>query len=361
MKIENKHCRTIWVENESDIMIINQTKLPYNFEIMQLRSGNDAFVAIKDMIVRGAPLIGVTAAYGVYLYAQELAGEKDFYSSLVKAAKQLEEARPTAVNLKWAIRKQLEFIKPDKPVNTIIRELLASANKMAEQDVQINQAIGSYGLELIREIHKEKGRVNILTHCNAGWFATVDYGTATAPIYLAKKLGLNLHVWVDETRPRNQGSKLTAYELLHEGIPHSVIADNTGGHLMQNGMVDLVIVGCDRVAGNGDVCNKIGTYLKALAAYDNNIPFYVAMPVSTLDLSLKSGADIPIEERSGDEVKYFTGVSGGSETEVLTMPEGSNAVNYGFDVTPSKYVTGLITEHGIVRPKSLDLEKVARL
>ncbi len=358
MKIEKKYYRTIWLENHSDIMVINQTKLPYFFEIEKLSTGDDAFFAIKDMIVRGAPLIGITAAYGVYLYAKEIIGSSNFTEDLRILAEKLKSARPTAVNLSWAVDKQLELISVDKPKDMIIKDLLESAEIMADEDVEINKAIGKNGLELIQEIHNKKGKVNILTHCNAGWFATVDYGTATAPIYLANEAGLDLHVWVDETRPRNQGSKLTAYELLHEGISHSVIADNTGGHLMQNGMVDMVIVGCDRVAANGDVCNKIGTYLKALAAYDNNIPFYVAMPKSTLDMTLASGKDIPIEEREEAELKFFAGLAEGKETEVLVMPEGSNALNYGFDVTPAKYVTGIITEDGIVKPCRDELEKL---
>ncbi len=358
MKIEKKHYRTIWLENHSDIMVINQTKLPYFFEIEKLSTGDDAFVAIKDMIVRGAPLIGITAAYGIYLYAKELPGSSNFTEDLRILAEKLKSARPTAVNLRWAVDKQLDLISSDKPQNMMIKDLLDSAEKMANEDVEINKRIGSHGLNLIKKIHDKKGKVNILTHCNAGWFATVDYGTATAPIYMANESGLDLHVWVDETRPRNQGSKLTAYELLHEGISHSVIADNTGGHLMQNGMVDMVIVGCDRVAANGDVCNKIGTYLKALAAYDNNIPFYVAMPTSTLDMTLASGKAIPIEVRDEAELKYFTGLSNGEERDVLVMPEGSTALNYGFDVTPAKYVTGIITEDGIVKANREDLEKL---
>ncbi len=356
MKIQDSQYRTIWADSNSDIQVIDQTKIPFSFEIKTLKSGNDAFYAIKDMIVRGAPLIGITAAYGVYLYARELRDSDNYTSELIDSAKNLIEARPTAVNLKWAIDKQIQFVKDSKPKDTIIRELLSSANKMAQQDIETNLAIGRHGLELIKQIHNDKGKVNILTHCNAGWFATVDYGTATAPIYLANELGYDLHVWVDETRPRNQGSKITAYELLNEGISHDIVADNTGGHLMQNGMVDLVIVGCDRVAANGDVCNKIGTYLKALAAFDNNVPFYVAMPLSTLDMTLKSGRNIPIEERDGDEVRYFSGICHEKEVEILTSPKDSTAVNYGFDITPAKLITGLITEAGIIRPKELLLK-----
>lgn len=330
-------------------------KTPLLFEINVLNRGEDAFEAIKNMIVRGAPLIGITAAYGVYLFARQLSDSPNFVNDLRNAALNLINARPTAVNLKWAVEKQLKLIENAESKTSLIQILLDSANKMAEEDIITNKSIGKFGLELLQKIYDKKGFVNILTHCNAGWLATVDYGTATAPIYLAHQSGIKLHVWVDETRPRNQGSKLTAFELLNEGVLHSVIPDNTGGHLMQNGLVDLVIVGCDRVAANGDVCNKIGTYLKALAAYDNEIPFYVAMPTSTLDKSLRSGKEIPIEERDASEVRYFTGLSDNKETDVLTLPEKSNAVNYGFDVTPAKYVTGLITEKGIVKPIETDL------
>ncbi len=358
MKIGNTNFRTIWVENNFDVKIIDQNFLPFSFVIKTLCTGDDAYIAIADMAVRGAPLIGVTAAYGVYLYAKSFLGANDFMEKLSVAVAHLQEARPTAVNLKWAVERQIKLFDNTKPQEFLVRELLANANKIAEEDIETNRAIGSIGLDLIEKIYDDKGIVNILTHCNAGWLATVDYGTATAPIYMAKEQGFDVNVWVDETRPRNQGSRLTAYELLNEDISHSVIADNTGGHLMQTGKVDMVIVGCDRVAANGDVCNKIGTYLKALAAFDNNIPFYVAAPTSTIDLNIKSGKDIPIEERHEDEVKYVAGFCGNKNVEILVSPKDSPATNYGFDITPARLITGLITEKGIIRPKEASISRI---
>ena len=301
------------------------------------------------MLVRGAPLIGATAAYGMALAAR--ANSSD--AALERAYETLVAARPTAVNLKWALDEMQAVLRPLAPLNRV-EAAYRRAGEIADEDVAINQAIGLHGLELINSIAatKKPGEaINILTHCNAGWLATVDWGTATAPIYRAHDGAIPVHVWVDETRPRNQGASLTAWELGHHGVPHTVIADNTGGHLMQHGMVDLAIVGTDRVSANGDVCNKIGTYLKALAAHDNGVPFYVALPSPTIDFSINDGREIPIEQRAAGEVSHITGLTPGGKIEtVRVIPEGSQIANYGFDVTPARLVTGLITERGVLRP-----------
>lgn len=356
MNINGKPFHTIWVkENDSSVVqVIDQRLLPHKFIIEDLKTVEDTFHAIKDMIVRGAPLIGVTAAYGVYLSTLK---NKEI-SSIIKDAEYLRTSRPTAVNLMFAIDEMIKCLEenPDKDLSIIA---LQKANDIKDFELENCKNIGEFGVTLIEEISKEKNgeTVNILTHCNAGWLACVDYGTATAPIYEAFKKGLDVHVWVDETRPRNQGAKLTAFELGHHGIPHTVIADNTGGHLMQHGMVDLCIVGSDRTTKTGDVANKIGTYLKALAAKDNDIPFYVALPSSTIDWNLTDGVNqIPIEKRESKEVKYMDGLCDGALKNVLITPETSNAENYGFDVTPARLVTGLITEKGICKANQESIE-----
>jgi methylthioribose-1-phosphate isomerase len=330
------------------VVVIDQRELPHRLQFERLASAQDVYTAIRDMWVRGAPLIGAVAAYGLALQARVDAGDE----ALEAAVAHLQSARPTAVNLDWALqrlrRHLLALPRLERP-----RAAWDEACAIAEEDVQVNAAIGRHGLRLLQAVAAHKpGPVNVLTHCNAGWLATVDWGTATSPLYQAHAAGLPMHVWVDETRPRNQGASLTAWELGQAGVPHTVIADNAGGHLMQHGQVDLVIVGCDRVSARGDVCNKIGTYLKALAAHDNGVPFYVAMPTSTLDRSINDGlAEIAIEWRSAREVTHLAGRNAAGEiVEVQLVPDGSAAANPAFDVTPARLVTALITEHGIVEP-----------
>lgn len=349
MNVNGRHYRTIWVNDDGwAVDIIDQTRFPHEFETVTLRTPEEAAMAIKDMLVRGAPLIGVTAAYGLVLAMRQDASD----TALAGAYEMLVKTRPTAINLKWALDEMLQVLKPIAPGERASRAY-ARAAEIAEEDVAINQAIGRHGHAVIREIaaRKKPGEaVNILTHCNAGWLATVDWGTATAPIYTAHDAGIPIHVWVDETRPRNQGASLTAWELLHHGVPHTVIPDNTGGHLMQHGLVDMAIVGTDRTTAQGDVCNKIGTYLKALAAHDNGVPFYVALPSPTIDFNVVDGVrEIPIEQRGGHEVSHLTGrTSDGRIETVEIVPRGSRVANYAFDVTPARYVTGLITERGII-------------
>jgi methylthioribose-1-phosphate isomerase len=343
MRIDGKEYRTIWYEDNA-VKIIDQTKLPHQFIIKDLKTVRDAVNAIKIMEVRGAPLIGGTAAYGIVLAIQE-STEKEFIN---KSAEELIQSRPTAINLKWAVDRmmnKLSGINSDQILNTALKE----AKKICDEDEKFCENIGINGLKIIEEIfNKKKETVNILTHCNAGWLATINWGTATSPIYHAHKKGIPVHVWVDETRPRNQGANLTSYELNEEEIPNTIIADNTGGILMQRGEVDMCIVGTDRTLSNGDVCNKIGTYLKALAAHDNNVPFYVALPSSTIDWEIKEGKDIPIEERNSDELSHVEGVDENNQIKkVLIYPKKSKAMNLAFDVTPAKYVKGLITEKGI--------------
>lgn len=319
-----------------------------------------AAVAIRNMHVRGAGLIGATAGYGMYLATIEAASSGDFDRHLANAAAELSGTRPTAVNLTWAIERQLKSIAKGTRAEDKIAIALETAKRTADEDADHCQAIGEHGFGLIQRIAKQKGGkpVNVLTHCNAGWLAFVDYGSATAPIYAAHDSGLPVHVWVDETRPRNQGSKLTAWELGEHGVPHTVIADNTGGHLMQRGEVDLVLVGTDRTTYTGDVANKIGTYLKALAAKDNKVPFYVALPSSSFDWTLREGTEIPIEQRNSEEVKHSDGWFDGRHVEVRVTPEASAAANYGFDVTPRRLVTGLITERGICRANEQSVLKL---
>ena len=351
MRIDGTHYRAIWMEEDPGIVkVIDQRLLPFEFRILELKSMTDAYDAIAGMAVRGAPLIGATAAFGLYLAAFR-SNPQNWCDEVKAAAEKLLSARPTAVNLRYAVDLLMEKVICAGSRDSMIKELFHLSIRFAEDEVIRCKKIGEYGVELIREISKKTSRpVRILTHCNAGWLACIDYGTALAPIYLAHDQGIPVHVWVDETRPRNQGARLTAYELGQHGVPHTVIVDNAGGHLMQQGEVDLVIVGSDRTTRNGDVANKIGTYLKALAAADNGVPFYVALPSSTFDWDMDDGvAGIPIEERSADEVRYARGLSrkSGEIDEVLICPEGSGARNWGFDVTPRRLITALITERGI--------------
>lgn len=352
MKIQGKHYQTLWVNDNKPktIQVIDQRKIPFRFEIMELKTVNDVFFAIREMVVRGAPLIGVTAAYGIYLALLE-SDEQNFEPFLLEKAEYLKSSRPTAVNLAFAVDEMTGFIMKEKNNPGLIQKTLEKAGSFKEKEIQFSEKIGDFGLAVIESIYQEKGEtVNILTHCNAGWLACIDWGTATAPIYKAHRKGIPVHVWVDETRPRNQGARLTAFELNGEGVPHTIIADNTGGHLMQHGMVDLVLVGSDRTTVTGDVANKIGTYLKALAAYDNNIPFYVALPSSTFDWNLENGIlEIPIEQRNPAEITEMEGWNGSEIQTVRLIPENSSVVNYGFDVTPARLITGLITERGICK------------
>ena len=347
MDVNGKPYRTIWpTADNMAVEIIDQTKLPHIFETLRLESMRDTERAIRDMQVRGAPLIGVTAAYGVALSMKHHASD----AALKATCDMLLKARPTAVNLRWAVEKMRALLVP-LPENERATAAWQEAARIADEDVATNESIGQHGGKIILEMYQKKnGAVNILTHCNAGWLAAVDWGTALAPIYKAFDAGIPLHVWVDETRPRNQGASLTAWELGQHGVPHTVIADNTGGHLMQHGRVDMVVVGTDRVTAHGDVCNKIGTYLKALAAHDNGVPFYVALPTPTIDWTLADGVkEIPIEERAEAEVTHISGLcDDGQVRSVRLTPENSRAANYAFDVTPARLVTGLITERGVV-------------
>jgi methylthioribose-1-phosphate isomerase len=343
MKIEGKDYKTIWFENNI-VKIIDQTKLPHIFLIKELKTCDDAVNAIKNMEVRGAPLIGATAAYGLVLSIIEN-NDLDF---LKKSSDKLINSRPTAINLKWAVDRMMKNLITAKK-NEILNLAINEAKNICDEDEKFCNQIGLNGLKLIEETYKKKNQtVNILTHCNAGWLATINWGTATSPIYHAHKKGIPIHVWVDETRPRNQGANLTSYEFNEEGINNTIIADNTGGILMQRGEVDMCIVGTDRTLSNGDVCNKIGTYLKALAAYDNNIPFYVALPSSTIDWEIKDHKQIPIEERNPEELSHLEGFDElGDIKKIQIYPKKSKSLNLAFDVTPAKYVTKLITEKGI--------------
>jgi methylthioribose-1-phosphate isomerase len=349
MKVDGQHTRTIWVEPDGwSVGTIDQTMLPHRYVTMTLTTVAEAAHAITSMQVRGAPLIGAVAAYGIALALRADASD----AALERAYALLIATRPTAINLKWALDEMMAAVR-NRPREDRVAAAYRRAAEIADEDVAINQAIGRSGLKLIEAIaatKKSGERVNVLTHCNAGWLATVDWGTATAAIYMAHDAGLPIHVWVDETRPRNQGASLTAWELGQHGVPHTVIPDNTGGHLMQHGEVDIAIVGTDRVTAQGDVANKIGTYLKALAAHDNGVPFYVALPSPTIDFTVSDGvAEIPIEQRSADEVATMTGRTADGRIEtVRVIPDGSQVANYGFDVTPARLVTGLITERGVL-------------
>ena len=354
MRIEGKEYRTIWYEGKV-VKIIDQTRLPHNFVIKELKTVKDAINAIKVMEVRGAPLIGATAAYGIVLAIQE-SNDLEF---IKKSSEKLVNARPTAINLQWAVHRmsnRLSFVNPKDLFDVALKE----ADEICNEDINFCKNIGLNGLNIIEDIYnKKKNTVNILTHCNAGWLATINWGTATSPIYHAHKKGIPVHVWVDETRPRNQGANLTSFELNEEGIPNTIITDNTGGILMQRGEVDMCIVGTDRTLSTGDVCNKIGTYLKALAAYDNNVPFYVALPSSTIDWETQDYNEIPIEERDAEELSYIEGKDDKNNiNKVLIYPEKSKSMNLAFDITPAKYVTGLITEKGICKASTNGLKQM---
>ena len=356
MKIEGKEYRTIWFDEKSgSVKIIDQTKLPHQFIIKDLKTANDAIDAIKNMEVRGAPLIGATAAYGLVLSIIE----NNDQTFLKKSSENLINSRPTAINLKWAVDRMMKKISGLNS-NEILNIAINEAKEICEEDIKFCENIGLNGLKIIEEIYnKKKDTVNILTHCNAGWLATINWGTATSPIYHAHKKRIPVHVWVDETRPRNQGANLTSYELNEEEIPNTIIADNAGGILMQRGEVDICIVGTDRTLSTGDVANKIGTYLKALAAHDNNVPFYVALPSSTIDWEIKDFKQIPIEERSSEELSHIEGLDENNNVKkVLIYPKKSKAINLAFDITPAKYVTGLITEKGVCEASSEGLKKL---
>jgi len=356
MHINGKVFRTIWFdEKDQAVKIIDQTKLPHKFEIKNLKTVKDAINAIKTMEVRGAPLIGATAAYGIVLAIME----KNDSAFIKTSCENLIKSRPTAINLKWAVNRMMKKLSGVNN-NEILKIALEEAKLICEEDVKFCENIGLNGLKIIEEIYnKKKDTVNILTHCNAGWLATIDWGTATSPIYHAHKKGIPLHVWVDETRPRNQGANLTSYELNEEEVPNTIIADNTGGILMQRGEVDMCIVGTDRTIASGDVANKIGTYLKALAAKDNNVPFYVALPSSTIDWETTDFKNIPIEERNSEELSYVEGLDENNNIKkVLIYPKKSKAMNIAFDVTPAKYVTGLITEKGVCEASKEGLKKL---
>lgn len=339
MNVRGRPCRTLWELPGADgVEVIDQRVLPHRFTTVVLRTPEAVAAAIRDMTVRGAPLIGAAAGYGVYL-ATRAGADVD------RAAEVLCAARPTAVNLRWAVRQVVEAARTGRA--------LEAARRIVADELERSRRIGEHGLPLLRAVADRKGKVRVLTHCNAGWLACIDYGTATAPVYAAHDAGIPVHVWVSETRPRNQGAALTAFELGEHGVRHTVVADNACGHLLRRGLVDLVIVGADRVAANGDTANKIGTYLKALAAHDNGVPFYVALPTSTIDWSLADGSGIPIEERSADEVRHAEGLGRDGPGRVLLVPESSPAGNPAFDVTPARLVTAFVTEHGVVRPSEL--------
>jgi methylthioribose-1-phosphate isomerase len=355
MRVSGTHFRTIWMTESGTVRVIDQSRLPFEFVTLDLETLADAAQAISTMVVRGAPLIGATAAYGMALAARSNPSD----SHLAEAARILQATRPTAINLAWALtrmRKVLAEVRPQERAAAALREAAA----ICDTDVEQCRSIGVHGLEIIRGLATTAGRkLNILTHCNAGWLACVDWGTALSPVYMAHDAGIPVHVWVDETRPRNQGAALTAFELGAHGVPHTVVADNLGGHLMQRGQVDMVIVGSDRTTAGGDVCNKVGTYLKALAARDNGVPFYAALPVSTIDWSLQAGSAIPIEERSPEEVTHISGRSSSGRIETVRLvPEGSAALNLAFDVTPARLVTGLITERGTCSASRAGLQRL---
>lgn len=362
MKVDGKDLRTIWLEpDEKTVKIIDQRRLPHELLLVGLHSVDDIIAAIKDMAVRGAPLIGATGAYGVYLAALNAPQQPVEDRYLIAECDRIKAARPTAVNLSWAVDTVQEAVMRVSPPEDRITAARDRAAAITEQEVENCKKIGQNGLPLIQAISRRKKgqRVNILTHCNAGWLACIEHGTATAPIYAAYDHGIDVHVWVDETRPLNQGNRLTAWELGKHGVNHTIITDNAGGYLMQQGKVDMVIVGTDRTTSTGDVANKIGTYLKALAARDNHVPFYVALPSSTFDWSLKDGVkEIPIEERDPDEIRYIEGLAKDQSMRVLICPEKSAAANYAFDVTPAKLVTGFITERGICKATEEDIRRL---
>lgn len=361
MRINGKNYHTIWLKEEAPLtyQVIDQRKLPFQFELFDLVTVEDVFFAIREMVIRGAPLIGVTAACGMALALKDFKGP-DFEEYILAKAAYLKSSRPTAINLAYAVEVMTSLIINEKPGPALLKKAIRKVEFLKEKEIRASEKIGEYGLEIIKEIYQKTGRgVNILTHCNAGWLACIDWGTATAPVYKAHHQGIPLHVWVDETRPRNQGARLTAFELGEEGIPHTVIVDNAGGHLMQHGKVDLVLTGSDRTTARGDVANKTGTYLKALAAKDNGIPFYVALPSSSFDLTIKDGiSGIPVEERDAREVTEIEGYTPAGIRSVRLVAENSRALNYGFDVTPARLVTGLITEEGICKANKKSILKL---
>jgi methylthioribose-1-phosphate isomerase len=363
MLIDGKNYQSIWVDENDNTIIraINQPLLPFRFEIKEFRSVDDVFSAIKDMTVRGAPLIGAAGAFGMYLATLEINSYTNIHEHLANAARYLISCRPTAVNLSWAVNRVLNQLINNSDPKGLSEAALNAAMEICETEKENCRKIGENGLKIIEDLHDKKDgeAVNILTHCNAGWLACIDFGTATAPIYLAQEKGIKLHVWVDETRPRNQGARLTAWELGMQGVPYTLITDNTGGHLMQKGMVDLVLVGCDRATRKGDVANKIGTYLKALAASDNNVPFYVASPSTSIDFSLSDGLkEIPVEEREPEEVTMVQGFGDGEIRSVQICPWNAKAANWGFDITPSRLITGFITEKGVCGANEIEIKKL---
>ncbi len=363
MKVGNQNYESIWLDKSdpSVIKVIDQQKLPFFFETKELRSVDDVFNAIDDMTVRGAPLIGAAGAFGIYLATLEINSHTNISDHLSNAARYLISCRPTAVNLSWAVNYVTDKLKKDLTLKTLSTTALGAAIEICENEKEYCRNIGKFGLKLLESISKKKKGepVNILTHCNAGWLASIDFGMVTAPIYLAKENGIPVHVWVDETRPRNQGAKLTAWELGQNGVPYTLIPDNSGGHLMQQKMVDIVIVGSDRTTRTGDVANKTGTYLKALAAFDNKIPFYAALPSTTIDFSISNGLkEIVIEERDPEEVTNISGLADGRLQSVRICPEDTIAANYGFDITPARLITGLITEKGICRATEKDIKEM---
>jgi methylthioribose-1-phosphate isomerase len=364
MIVTRNNFKSLWIHknNPAVIQVIDQRYLPFQFVIKDLHTPEDVIFAISEMVVRGAPLIGVTAAFGIYLSLLKHRDSKNCDQLVLQDAARIRESRPTAVNLAFAVDKVLKAIHNIHKIDEQINISRNEAINFMQKEIQACKNIGDLGKELLKEIsEKKRGEpVNILTHCNAGWLATVEYGTATAPVYIAHNEGIPVHVWVDETRPRNQGARLTAWELGEYGIPHTIIVDNAGGHLMQSGKVDIVIVGSDRTAMNGDTANKIGTYLKALAAWDNHIPFYIALPVSSIDQTLSEGlSQILIEKREEDEVHYMSGFTGENKLlKIRITPENSKAVNYGFDVTPAHYITGLITNKGICKASTEDIQQL---
>jgi methylthioribose-1-phosphate isomerase len=363
MKIGSQNYQSIWIDENDParVRVIDQQKLPFFFEIKDLRTVDDVYNAIEDMTIRGAPLIGAAGAFGIYLATLEINSQTNIREHLSNAARYLISSRPTAVNLSWAISYVMGKLENELPIASLSKTALDAAVEICEMEKENCRQIGKHGLKLIEAISKEKNGapVNILTHCNAGWLACIDYGTVTAPIYLAHEKGIQLHVWVDETRPRNQGAKLTAYELGQNGVPFTLITDNSGGHLMQQKQVDIVIVGSDCTTRTGDVANKIGTYLKALAAFDNGIPFYCALPSSSIDFNISDGEkEILIEERDPDEVTNVSGFAEGKIMSVRICPDDTVAANYGFDVTPARLITGLITEKGICRATEKDIKEM---
>jgi methylthioribose-1-phosphate isomerase len=363
MLVGKKNFQSIWLDetDHSIVKVIDQQRLPFFFEIKELHSVDDVFNSIKDLTVRGAPLIGAAAAFGMYFATLEITSATDVRMHLENAARYLISCRPTAVNLSWAVNYVLSHINSSADNRSVSEKALAAALEICETEKENCRNIGKHGLPVIEAVSKRKNGepVNILTHCNAGWLACIDYGTATSPVYLAHESGIPVHVWVDETRPVNQGARLTCWEFIEAGIPHTLIVDNAGGHLMQHGQVDLVIVGSDRTTRKGDVANKTGTYLKALAAHDNGIPFYCALPSSSIDMLLEDGLkEIPVEERDPLEVTNISGLLGGKIESVRICPEKTPVANYGFDVTPARYITGLITERGICKASEKDIKKM---